>query len=136
MSTQLSNAESGSNMSNSQAGTRLTSSSDWTRLKKLRAILNMGSNNRGSGKSTNSVMYGKPLLIPKTTGASRYQNLASDRTNYIAAAKMDFITQSKNTAYSPAKTQTRTVFCASCASNTLTTRIGLCITCKHSRSRT
>ena len=91
-----SNAFSGATMSNAQAGTRLTSSSDWTRLKKLQALGRGGWNNKDSNSTPFAeTAYNKSMLIPKHAGASKYQGMASDWTNFRAYNTTDYVFQSQ-----------------------------------------
>lgn len=130
----VSNASSGATMSNTQAGTRLTSSSDWTRLKKLRNIYNQGYNGQRLGQNTNPIIYSRPILVPRTTGSSRYKNVASDWMMANKSAQFaDYVTQAQNNVNTPAKTLTRIKLC-DCTTSTLSPRFGLCLKCKYSRT--
>jgi hypothetical protein len=87
-------------MSNTQAGTRLTSSSDWTRLKKLKAVGQGLWNNSARTSAELPIVqnkYNVSLLIPRTTGTSRYRNMSSDWTNYKAYNTTDYVFQGQQT---------------------------------------
>ena len=96
-----SNAFSGAAMSNTQAGTRLTSSSDWTRIKKLKAVGQGGWNNSARTSAELPIVQSTrnvSLLIPRTTGTSKYRNMASDWTNFKAYNTTDYVLQSQQDA--------------------------------------
>ena len=132
----VSNAFSGATMSNTQAGTRLTSSSDWTRMKKLRA-LGQGKWNNSENASTELPILQSTrnvsLLIPRTTGTSKYRNMASDWTNFKAFNTADYVLQSQQTG-NIGKTLSRIRIC-SCTVTTLQTKVGLCAECNGTSNK-
>jgi hypothetical protein len=123
-------------MSNTQAGTRLTSSSDWTRMKKLTA-LGKGNWNNAANASTElpipQTTRNVSLLIPRTTGTSKYRNMASDWTNFKAYNAADYVLQSQQTK-TTGKNLSLIRIC-SCTITPLQTKVGLCVGCNGTSNK-
>ena len=124
-------------MSNGQAGTRLTSSSDWTRLKKLKSLGQAGWNAGTPGTNNPRKIqdtpfaqntYSRPMLIPKHTGASKYQNMASDWTSFKAYNTVDYVVQGQQTG-NVGKTLVARKLCSCAAVPYSPLKQGLCRKC-------
>jgi hypothetical protein len=77
----------------------------------------------------NQVPRGKALLIPyEAVGTTRILRPASKWIDFIAANRADFVTQSRS-INTNATTLSVTTLC-NCTPTTLTTRTGLCKSCK------
>jgi len=125
-------------MSNGQAGTRLTSSSDWTRLKKLKAVGQGAWNNSRNAstelpipQSTRNVS----LLIPRTTGTSKYRNMASDWTNFKAYNAADYVVQSQAAITNVGKTLKAYKFCSCSVVPYSPLKKGLCAECNGTSNK-
>ena len=127
-------------MSNAGQQTRGLSASDWTRLQRLRGARTSGySYGSYTGDLTTNVDLapnesaqlprGKALLIPyEAAGTTRILRPASKWIDFVAANRADFVTQSRSVTTN-ATTLSVTTLC-NCTTTTLTTRTGLCKSCK------
>lgn len=134
-----------SSFSNAGQQTRGLSAADWTRLQRLRGARTSGySYGSYSGDLTTNVdlapteaaqiPHGKALLIPyEAAGTTRMLRPASKWTDFVAAGRADFVTQSRARAPDGTilngSTLSVTTLC-NCTTTTLTTRVGLCKQCK------
>jgi hypothetical protein len=122
-------------MSNAGQQTRGLSAGDWTRLKRLSGARSSGNNAEGdllTNRDINPVgprqaIYSASMLSPYS-GAGKPKTLrpASKWTDFIAAGRADFVTQSRNLNNSTMLNVTKICTCTTTA---LTTRVGLCRSC-------
>jgi hypothetical protein len=113
------------------------SAGDWTRLKRLSGARTSGNNANGdllTNKDINptetfQIPYSKSMLIPyEAAGVSRILRPASKWTDFIAAGRSDFVTQSNDITNNKVSF-TLTEICG-CSTTNLYTRIGVCQSCR------
>lgn len=130
-------------MSNAGQQTRGLSAGDWIRLKRLRGARTNGytytaggstyagdlvSNNDINPTEAPQTRYGAALLIPYDgAGTSRILRPASKWTDFVAAGRADFVTQTRSPTTN-ATSLNLTTMCG-CTTSALTTSVGLCRSC-------
>jgi len=120
--------------SNNSAGTRGISAGDWVRLKRLNGARTVVSSQTGNldinGSLTNNIQYPPPFHSPFTAGSSRIRRTASAYIDFVGSQRADYVTQIKSGAAGNLPQLFVTGVC-NCIPVPLTTRQGVCVSCKH-----
>ena len=125
--------------SNNQAGTRGLSAADWTRLQRLRGAkayaTAIAANNDTNIATVPQNSHSVPMLIPRSTGASRIRRTNSQWLDYKASQTADYIFSKSDINNTNANNLEVTRLC-DCTTASLSIKYPGCLKCGVYRHKT